>query len=66
VGGEQTQRRPTTQDLKTNTNRKKQKTTRNHQNKEKAGNEPKVGKMAAVRELDPCRPDTAAERALEA
>ena len=44
MGSEQAQRRPTTQDLKTNTNRKKQKTTRKQQNREKERKVPKTGK----------------------
>ena len=43
----------------------KWKTTRNQQNKEKIGKEPKTGKTATGRETDPCRLDTAVEEVLE-
>jgi hypothetical protein len=64
VGGEQAQRRLATQDLKTN--RKKGKTIRNQQNREKAGKEPKSSKTAAGRELDLCRLNATKEGVLEA
>jgi hypothetical protein len=41
-------------------------TTRNQQNRGKTGKEPKVGKMAAGKESDPCRPNTTTKGALEA
>jgi hypothetical protein len=48
---------PTKQEKKKKKNKNKNKQTRK---------EPKASKMVVGRKLDPCRPDTAAEGALEA